>query len=102
ITPPPPESCTLSYTTLFRSPQDEHAAAVTVPQSHQPVVEVALVGDRHAASAPGTPQQRPRRVEDRHPQDDERQEQGCEEEEGLRSEEHTSELQSRENLVCRL
>src|SRR5690606_39860696 len=30
------------------------------------------------------------------------QEQGVEEEEAARSEEHTSELQSRENLVCRL
>src|SRR5690606_39514353 len=82
---PPPRSTLFPYTTLFRSRSPaaprraDHAAPRVRPRSPPT--------DRHSlrsSSRPGRSRRPPDRV--RLP----------------RSEEHTSELQSRENLVCRL
>src|SRR5436309_16066328 len=81
--PRPPKSPLFPYTTLFRSPLE----AV-------PLLELRRV---HAAQAEagGRGHRVPERLERGVP--------GAGEEQGReRSEEHTSELQSRENLVCRL
>src|SRR2546427_7924753 len=76
----PPRSTLFPYTTLFRSPRrcDE-----------QP----AQVGVRGIACQRG-PGLRNRGIDDRQI--------SLQEGDGLRSEEHTSELQSQSNLVCRL
>src|SRR5690606_41400654 len=84
----PPRSTLFPYTTLFRSRLDDvipRAARIDgrVQEHEQPVLLVLLQrvpeGDRDRAG-------RQVRAHDRY----------------ARSEEHTSELQSRENLVCRL
>src|SRR2546430_3069426 len=68
----PPRSTLFPYTTLFRS---------------QPTAEVAQLGSASAE----------------HGDDGAESETGAEEvRDGVRSEEHTSELQSQSNLVCRL
>src|SRR3712207_8420023 len=76
----PPRSTLFPYTTLFRSPQ--------------PPARLARRGVRRRRAAGAQPllRLRPRRRDDR-PEP---------ELAGLRSEEHTSELQSRQYLVCRL
>src|SRR5690606_40669751 len=78
--PPPPLSPLLPYTTLFRSP-DPHLRRQAVRPARQPAADV------HAPvrARTGVVEHR-RRARHARP----------------RSEEHTSELQSRENLVCRL
>src|SRR2546430_3730221 len=68
----PPRSTLFPYTTLFRSPGDPE------PLGH---------GDLHAGDEVAVPH---------------RLEKGVGEAEVQRSEEHTSELQSQSNLVCRL
>src|SRR3712207_7173929 len=69
----PPRSTLFPYTTLFRSPAEEHEAGA---------------GDPEAGPARSGEQPDHRPVEEAaHP---------------VRSEEHTSELQSRQYLVCRL
>src|SRR5207302_11349973 len=97
----PAQIYTLSYTTLFRSPEcvqtpqgssTRHRSLYIIGEDRQRLVEVSLlhafiVGHGHAPqvrhSAPlSLPPARSGRM--------------------IRSEEHTSELQSRENLVCRL
>src|SRR5690606_40509107 len=83
----PPRSTPFPYTTLFRSPVPAHA------RRHSP--------DGGHGAAPG---RRPHGGSARGPRHAVR---GCAgfllcPPEPLRSEEHTSELQSRENLVCRL
>src|SRR3712207_7353806 len=75
----PPRSTLFPYTTLFRS----HQVVPVLRPRRTPVGRVAL-GDLLAI----------RRVE--------RQNRGCAHVLLLRSEEHTSELQSRQYLVCRL
>src|SRR3712207_8383646 len=75
----PPRSTLFPYTTLFRSEElEEELAVVLVQPVGQPLeaAELALV---HLGVALG-----------------------IEADEDLRSEEHTSELQSRQYLVCRL
>src|SRR2546430_3981097 len=72
----PPRSTLFPYTTLFRSPARRHAQQVESDQHH-----VGEPGTQHAALAVAPPRR------------DER---------PSRSEEHTSELQSQSNLVCRL
>src|SRR3712207_9013932 len=74
----PPRSTLFPYTTLFRSMLTELIAM-------------------HEAQAPANGNGHAPAVEDAEPDDDE-----PEDELGLRSEEHTSELQSRQYLVCRL
>src|SRR3712207_7706066 len=93
----PPRSTLFPYTTLFRSAQVAYArldrrldfAIAFVALGPQPVQDVgdhvgnvAELGDAEAAGGAG-----------RRPDADAA---------GLRSEEHTSELQSRQYLVCRL
>src|SRR3712207_8612687 len=70
----PPRSTLFPYTTLFRSPDDLHGSAAPLREDGAQ----RLVAAHQLPEAPG---QRP------HVQ---------------RSEEHTSELQSRQYLVCRL
>src|SRR3712207_8498128 len=86
----PPRSTLFPYTTLFRSVQLGHA----------PVVE-------HLAAAHGVPEVHPPVVlgiQVRHRRGDAALRHHCVRlaEQRLRSEEHTSELQSRQYLVCRL
>src|SRR3712207_8701544 len=85
----PPRSTLFPYTTLFRS-RYEAVRAEHCPHCHAEVGDVAQVAvqtyDRieiriHTAKAAGSRAQR---------------------RSGVRSEEHTSELQSRQYLVCRL
>src|SRR5438046_9725560 len=73
--PRPPRPTLFPYTTLFRSPRDEHEPRV-IPDGRYPLPEMHVVGDERRA-------RRGQRA-------------------GNRSEEHTSELQSLTNLVCRL
>src|SRR5690606_39851548 len=91
---PPPRSTLFPYTTLFRSP-----SALAGCQAVTPEVDPASRARRHQPpSAPEASEQagdavlrlrrRPIPAQGGHPL--------------VRSEEHTSELQSRENLVCRL
>src|SRR3712207_9323780 len=98
----PPRSTLFPYTTLFRSrpqPGEEHAVRVRLPVL-PPAARVERAGE-HAAGGDGRalvarllpPPPRAARPGDRRP-DAARH--------GPRSEEHTSELQSRQYLVCRL
>src|SRR2546427_2216891 len=73
----PPRSTLFPYTTLFRSPAAGQPGGQSVRYGRRP-----LRADRHHAGAG--------RREDRHHG------------QAIRSEEHTSELQSQSNLVCRL
>src|SRR5207302_10402074 len=88
ILPLPPRSTLFPYTTLFRSFRLHRFDRLDLfPDSHQPHfarLRHLAAGDRDARSGFPTPlgSTSPARA--------------------LRSEEHTSELQSRENLVCRL
>src|SRR5690606_39737770 len=88
--PPPPTSTLFPYTTLFRSstvagsPSDASSAARRQAAPH------CGIGCSTTAGSPTVPGQ-PSRA---HP--------APARSAGTRSEEHTSELQSRENLVCRL
>src|SRR5690606_41921605 len=87
-TPPPPSSPLFPYTTLFRS----HPQGVDPAQRVRERTGDAL-RHRHYPRAADPGQQHEHEL-DHDPGQPDRQ-QG-------RSEEHTSELQSRENLVCRL
>src|SRR5437867_10805367 len=73
----PPRSTLFPYMTLFRSPRSENA--VGFRGSGSILAEVSQVGVHGTFNA-----------------------QGCSAEHRLRSEEHTSELQSPYDLVCRL
>src|SRR5206468_10260211 len=76
--PRPPRSTLFPYTTLFRSPD-----LPGLEQQQQPVFRATLgVVERHIDLHGGSERERQR--------------------DGHRSEEHTSELQSRSDLVCRL
>src|SRR2546428_7474442 len=82
----PPRSTLFPYTTLFRSqrhPQDESG-----PATHRHRA-------RRAAARWGPAISAPERAREQH-------ERTAEEIDPVRSEEHTSELQSRSDLVCRL
>src|SRR2546430_13454557 len=93
----PPRSTLFPYTTLFRS----RRAVLIGRKGLEPVVigpflaqpirraEARRVIDQGAAAKAAAGNQRDRRVSGRR-------------ESALRSEEHTSELQSQSNLVCRL
>src|SRR5688572_31493829 len=75
----PPRSTLFPYTTLFRSEVDEHLRLAV--GDREDAVDVIRAGQREAPlrdALAGEAQQR------------------------VRSEEHTSELQSQSNLVCRL
>src|SRR3712207_8833492 len=84
----PPRSTLFPYTTLFRSPTALDAAHARRSQA------IRDAGEDH-----------PRLQEQETPQVERAmvvQEPGCSRDDELRSEEHTSELQSRQYLVCRL
>src|SRR3712207_8798455 len=82
----PPRSTLFPYTTLFRS--EPRAESRGLPPRDQPAEDPAasplLVGDPHPLVGVSVPRERGAAVERE------------------RSEEHTSELQSRQYLVCRL
>src|SRR3712207_7634585 len=82
----PPRSTLFPYTTLFRSPETRPHRRFR-PDLQGPLSHL----DRHTDGAPEH-RQLDRRVPTRRPGDAPR----------ARSEEHTSELQSRQYLVCRL
>src|SRR5438034_2353691 len=73
----PPRSTLFPYTTLFRSPRGRRASSELPPEG------VRRLRDPRAPGAPDARRRRRGR-------------------EGWRSEEHTSELQSHSDLVCRL
>src|SRR3712207_7705430 len=78
----PPRSTLFPYTTLFRSPARRARLGTPLPRPDRPAragLPLRRAAARQAAAL---------RAQDRHP--------------ALRSEEHTSELQSRQYLVCRL
>src|SRR3712207_7330878 len=80
----PPRSTLFPYTTLFRS-EGEQFAVQHIGVHRQHAVGEARIGLQSAVLQ--QPHRDPGRAVDRH---------------DLRSEEHTSELQSRQYLVCRL
>src|SRR2546430_9976826 len=73
----PPRSTLFPYTTLFRSPIMLHKAPLQLPSMVHRLRRDRDCNRRHEAS-------------------------GRHQKNGFRSEEHTSELQSQSNLVCRL
>src|SRR3712207_7934618 len=82
----PPRSTLFPYTTLFRSPVGASLVPVAAPRPKAapkatPAVEKAEPKGKKAGRAPNSLKARKKR---------------------MRSEEHTSELQSRQYLVCRL
>src|SRR5207249_11063558 len=101
LTPPPPRATPLPYTTLFRSlrkdstgARNRHASGPSLGDQrrrpvpaclHVTVKEHIACHDRHHASS-----------------DRQTDSAGVRRDNGARSEEHTSELQSRFDLVCRL
>src|SRR5438046_8460006 len=86
-TPPTPTSTLFPYTTLFRSDRRQSRGAREVGRLVHPQRRPAGAGQGQRARLPeGKP---PARARDRS-------------EDPRRSEEHTSELQSLTNLVCRL
>src|SRR5690606_40262710 len=88
----PPGPPPLPYTPLFRSPGLRHARELGRARQH-------AAHPAHPASAPrGGGAARLQELRGAQP----REQDGAERPSGRRSEEHTSELQSRENLVCRL
>src|SRR5258707_6932984 len=82
----PPRSTLFPYTTLFRSVNGPGEAAII--GDHGPVARVVAEGSRQRAAAGVADDEDPLDAAGR---------EGAE-----RSEEHTSELQSRQYLVCRL
>src|SRR5690606_40403251 len=94
--PPPPTSTLFPYTTLFRSnPALNAYVAVTADQARA----MAKASDeRRAAGTSGPLEGVPLGIKDLFGTKGAHTQAGSH----IRSEEHTSELQSRENLVCRL
>src|SRR3712207_8382933 len=92
----PPRSTLFPYTTLFRSPPLQPRYCTSKPgSSRTPALFLTLPRCRSGAGAGGTAREWVPSVEGVG-QD------GAGLEDGERSEEHTSELQSRQYLVCRL
>src|SRR5690606_40133501 len=91
LCPRAPRSPLFPYTTLFRSPCSAPACPCVRPSriSRRPERDEHSRASRHSRP-------RPYRAASRFQRDPTRGNNPC------RSEEHTSELQSRENLVCRL
>src|SRR5258707_5654969 len=95
---PPPKSTLFPYTTLFRSHRQHFTDSGVVIQDHRPGILGTIV-ITHANVWPAD--------EGRVAEDDPRllgpgEKPSPENVKGNRSEEHTSELQSRQYLVCRL
>src|SRR2546430_13673934 len=90
----PPRSTLFPYTTLFRSGLDEQAS-VAIPEHGIATIEqgaIARLGSRDKVRDHGGDLRRAEIARQDHPAAVER---------AARSEEHTSELQSQSNLVCR-
>src|SRR3712207_7267798 len=85
----PPRSTLFPYTTLFRSSRSSSGRAA-------PTASTTASTSSGSPTAPGAPSGCPRSRDHHQARQDAR---GAEQ---LRSEEHTSELQSRQYLVCRL
>src|SRR5207248_6693622 len=100
--PPPPTPTLFPYTTLFRSHFGHHAVGAlercAIGQNHCGDV-VALVFVRHEAPRREAPQPGGER---NHPHEQRRPDPAAADHPRDRSEEHTSELQSPYDLVCRL
>src|SRR3712207_7063189 len=92
----PPRSTLFPYTTLFRSRQPR--GDVSLAPEDEPVVDGVAEHAGQREQAPLRARARPARAA----QARDREEQGQGDDEADRSEEHTSELQSRQYLVCRL
>src|SRR5690606_41670890 len=99
VLPPPPLSTLFPYTTLFRSQGTDTCRSTDLVRAH-----------RHHIGCAGR-EFEPQLAEGLHGVDEQIVRAGADQHldaidgldhAGLRSEEHTSELQSRENLVCRL
>src|SRR5947209_14388365 len=88
--PPPPRSTLFPYTTLFRSPH--HGNAAMLGRKHAGHVQegLARIGAEMQSDLVGHPVLLAQRQAE------------IEQPRLMRSEEHTSELQSRQYLVCRL
>src|SRR5690606_41351442 len=89
----PPSPTPFPYTTLFRSSHRSLWPTSTLPQPPRPEF---LASRCTKAPTPHPPLQQSRKVPLRSPR------RPSSRSPDVRSEEHTSELQSRENLVCRL
>src|SRR3712207_7457383 len=90
----PPRSTLFPYTTLFRS-RAERPELAAADQVHAPVAVELLQFRQHGQRVSAFAQNFPNRI-------DGQRFRGGEEQGFGRSEEHTSELQSRQYLVCRL
>src|SRR5690606_42047274 len=91
MTPRPPRSTLFPYTTLFRSAPAPHADAVLDQPGRAGMGELLQAADKHQHDVRrGIVLRRGVDMHAARPLSSDR------------SEEHTSELQSRENLVCRL
>src|SRR3712207_7765575 len=89
----PPRSTLFPYTTLFRSDEDDGCVAEIVPPDPR---RCFLAKDEPYTTAPGSPCQTGSWIRQHFRTT------GTPVGHGFRSEEHTSELQSRQYLVCRL
>src|SRR3712207_7454510 len=88
----PPRSTLFPYTTLFRSQTVLELPNYTLEEREEAIAALLRVGSRDGREGvPGTEQSRVRFIHD-----------ALESRQLVRSEEHTSELQSRQYLVCRL
>ena len=67
-------------------PQDQHGPPVPVPEVHEAMMQMLLVGRGEALAADRAAQDRPKRVENRHAEDHQRDEDRREEEERLAGE----------------
>src|SRR5690606_40870162 len=92
MTQPPPRSTLFPYTTLFRSTRSDVTTTAVRSRISWPGVSMAI--------RPLVPL--PRRLGGRWPARAPAMRRAIQSAVAIRSEEHTSELQSRENLVCRL
>src|SRR5690606_42006621 len=100
--PPPPPPPLLPYTTLFRSRSDVHHVRRHLVRRHD-VGPLDLLQEslRHFRRAVPCSRDQPLEALDKGSVEHHRGIPRYDLQFGIRSEEHTSELQSRENLVCR-
>src|SRR5258708_16893603 len=90
----PPRSTLFPYTTLFRSADDAQKALEQARAEIERVQREGGTGGTADTGVPADTRRGPERIEVQRPSGDRAAQ--------LRSEEHTSELQSPDHLVCRL